>query len=168
MTLSKLLKNTDILSVQGNIDVKVSGIAFDSKTVKPGDVFVCIKGFKADGHDYALNALEKGAVAIVAERSIADVAATVAIVKDARRALSFMAAEFYCHPYHKFCLIGITGTNGKTTTTYLVKSILESVGQKVGLIGTNQNMIGDEVIPSHHTTPDSLELMQLFAKMWCQ
>ena len=165
MTLSKLLKNTDILSVQGNIDVKVSGIAFDSKTVKPGDVFVCIKGFKADGHDYALNALEKGAVAIVAERSIADVAATVAIVKDARRALSFMAAEFYCHPYHKFCLIGITGTNGKTTTTYLVKSILESVGQKVGLIGTNQNMIGDEVIPSHHTTPDSLELMQLFDRM---
>lgn len=165
MTLSGLLKNVEIKEAQGNIDIKVSGIAFDSKKVKPGDVFVCISGFKTDGHIFAEAALENGAVAIVAEKPIENTAATVAVVENTRFALANMAAEYFEHPYQKFKLIGITGTNGKTTTTYLVKTILESMGKKVGLIGTNQNMIGDEVIPSHHTTPDSLELMQLFDRM---
>ena len=165
MTLSKLLENIDIIDVQGNIDVKVSGIAFNSQEVKPGDVFVCISGFKTDGHTYADDALERGAVAIVAEKSLESIAATVVVVQNTRLALANMAAVYFDHPYRKFRLIGITGTNGKTTTTYLVKNILESCGQKVGLIGTNQNMIGDEVIPSHHTTPDSLELMRLFDRM---
>jgi len=165
MTLSQLLSDVEILSVQGNIVVKISGIAFDSREVKPGDVFVCVTGFKSDGHDYAENALEKGAVAIIAEKEIKETAATTVVVKNTRYALSCAAAEFYDHPYKKFKLFGVTGTNGKTTTTYLVKSILENCGHKVGLIGTNQNMIGNEVIPSHHTTPDSLELMQLFDRM---
>ncbi len=165
MVLSELLAGVKILQVQGNIDVRVSGIAFNSGEVKPGDVFVCIKGFKTDGHDFACDALERGAVAIIAEKEIEGSAATTVIVENTRFALSVVAAAFYDHPYKKFRLIGVTGTNGKTTTTYLVKSILESKGQKVGLIGTNQNMIGDEVIPSHHTTPDSLELMQLFSRM---
>ena len=165
MTLSSLLKDVEIVEFQGNIDVKVSGIAFDSKKVKPGDVFVCISGFKTDGHIFAKAALENGAVAIVAERVIPNTAVTVAVVKNTRYALAHMAAEYYKHPYREFKLIGITGTNGKTTTTYLVKTIMESLGQKVGLIGTNQNIIGDESIPSRHTTPDSLELMQLFDRM---
>ncbi len=165
MTLSQLLSDVDIISVQGNIDVKISGIAFDSRDVKPGDVFVCIKGYKSDGHDYAENALEKGAVAIIAEKEMSETAATTVVVENTRYALSSVAAEFYDHPFKKFKLIGVTGTNGKTTTTYLVKSILENCGHRVGLIGTNQNMIGSEVIPSHHTTPDSLELMQLFDRM---
>lgn len=165
MTLSKLLSNTKITGMQGNIDVKVSGIAFNSAEVKPGDVFVCISGFKTDGHIYAKDALEKGAVAIVAEKPLEDTAATVVYVENTRLAFAHMAAEYYEYPFRKFRLIGITGTNGKTTTTYLVKAILESCGHKVGLIGTNQNMIGDEVIPSHHTTPDALELMKLFARM---
>lgn len=165
MTLAKLLENVEILSSQGNIEAKVSGIAFNSAEVKAGDVFVCIPGFKTDGHDYAASALEKGAIAIVAQRPIEETAATVVIVENTRYALAQMAAEFYDHPHRKFNLVGITGTNGKTTTTYLVKRILESCGQKVGLIGTNQNMIGEEVIPSHHTTPDSLELMMLFDRM---
>ncbi len=165
MTLSKLLGNLKIIEIQGNIDIKVSGIAFDSQKVKPGDVFVCITGFKTDGHKYAYDALEKGAVAIVAEHPLDDTAATVVVVENTRLALANMAAEFFEHPYRNFKLIGVTGTNGKTTTTYLVKAILENAGKKVGLIGTNQNMIGDEVIPSHHTTPDSLELMQLFDRM---
>ncbi len=165
MTLSKLLEDVDIISTQGNIDIKISGIAFNSSEVKPGDVFVCITGFKTDGHIYAQDALEKGAVAIVAEKDIEDTAATVVRVKNTRPALARMAAVYYEHPYKKFRLIGITGTNGKTTTTYLLKSILENKGKKVGLIGTNQNMIGDEIIPSHHTTPDSLELMRLFKHM---
>ena len=165
MTLSQLLSDVEIVSVQGNIDVKISGIAFDSREVKPGDVFVCIKGYNVDGHDYAEKALEKGAVAIIAEKEISGTAATTVVVKNTRYALSYAAAEFYDHPYKKFKLFGVTGTNGKTTTTYLVKSVLENCGHQVGLIGTNQNMIGNEVIPSRHTTPDSLELMQLFDRM---
>lgn len=165
MTLSKLLKNTEIITCQGNIDIKVSGIAFNSRDVKPGNVFVCISGFKTDGHQYAQDALERGAVAIVAERELEEVAATQVVVKNSRLALAHMAGVYYDYPFKKFCLIGVTGTNGKTTTTYLVKTILESCGQKVGLIGTNQNMIGSAIIPSHHTTPDSLELTQLFDRM---
>ncbi len=165
MTLSNLLENVKITNVQGNIDIKISGIAFNSLDVKPGDVFVCIHGFKTDGHQYAQDALERGAVAVVAEKTVEDTAATVVLVEDTRLALAHMAAVFYDHPYKKFRLIGVTGTNGKTTTTYLLKSILENKGKKVGLIGTNQNMIGNEVIPSHHTTPDSLELMKLFRHM---
>lgn len=165
MTLSELLTNVDIVESQGNIDVKISGIAFNSTEVKPGDVFVCITGFKTDGHAFANDALERGAVAVIAEKKIEGTAATTVIVKNTRLALAYAAAEFYGHPYRKFRLVGVTGTNGKTTTTYLVKSVLESCGQKVGLIGTNQNMIGDTVIPSHHTTPDSLELMRLFDQM---
>jgi len=165
MTLAKLLDGVEIIESWGNIDVKISGISFNSNEVKPGDVFVCIKGFKTDGHDYACDALEKGAVAIIAQRRIEETAATTVVVENTRYALSCIAAAFYDHPYRKFRLIGVTGTNGKTTTTYLIKAILESCGQTVGLIGTNQNMIGDTVIPSHHTTPDSLELMRLFDQM---
>ena len=165
MLLSQLLRDVEIIDAWGNIDTKISGVAFNSQEVKPGDVFVCIKGFKTDGHDYAEDALEKGAVAIVAEKPLEETAATTVVVKDTRFALSCIAAAFYDYPYKKFRLIGITGTNGKTTTTYLVKSILESCGETVGLIGTNQNMIGNQVIPAHHTTPDSLELMRLFDQM---
>ncbi len=165
MVLAELLKEVELVDVQGNINLKVSGIAFNSKEVKPGDVFVCITGFKSDGHKYASDALERGAIAIVAEKPIEETAVTTIIVKNTRYALSCMAAAFYGYPYRKFRLIGITGTNGKTTTTYLVKSILEKAGQLVGLIGTNQNMIGETVIPAKHTTPDSLELMRLFNRM---
>ena len=165
MTLSELLEGLEVTETQGNIGVKISGIAFNSNEVKPGYVFVCIEGFKADGHDFAADALEKGAVAIVAQKKIQDVAATMVIVPNTRLALAKIAAIYYGHPYKEFTLMGVTGTNGKTTTTYLVKTILENCGQKVGLVGTNQNMIGDEIIPSHHTTPDSLELMELFRKM---
>lgn len=165
MTLADLLKNVEIKQVQGNTGIKIAGIAYNSREVKPGDVFVCISGFNTDGHRYAADALERGAVAVVAERPIEETAAAFVEVKNTRLALSQMAAVYYDYPYRKFKLIGVTGTNGKTTTTYLIKAVLESCGHKVGLIGTNQNMIGDTVIPSHHTTPDSLELMQLFNRM---
>jgi len=165
MTLSDLLNGVEIIASYGNIETKVSGIAFNSKEVKPGDVFVCITGFKSDGHDFVPDALEKGAVAIIAERNLEGVAATTVVVKNTRYVLSCIAAAFYDYPYKKFRLFGVTGTNGKTTTTYLVKSILENQGALVGLIGTNQNMIGETVIPTKHTTPDSLELMRLFDRM---
>lgn len=165
MKLSDLLTGVEILEVAGNIDTKISGIAFNSKEVKPGDVFICIVGFKSDGHDYVQDALEKGAVAIIAQKPLEGIAATTVVVSNTRYALSCVAAAFYDYPYKKFKLFGVTGTNGKTTTTYLVKSILENKGQLVGLIGTNQNMIGETVIPTKHTTPDALELMRLFDRM---
>lgn len=165
MTLSDLIKDIDVIALHGSSAVKISGIAFNSQEVKPGDVFVCISGFKTDGHKYAPQAIERGAVAIIAERELEETAAATVIVENTRLALAKAAAAYYDYPNRKFKLIGVTGTNGKTTTTYLVKSILENCGQKVGLIGTNQNMIGDSVLPSKHTTPDSLELMQLFSDM---
>ena len=126
---------------------------------------MCITGFKTDGHAYAESAVASGAAAIIAEKDLSALGVTCVVVKNSRKAMAVAAAEFYGHPDESFKLIGITGTNGKTTTTYLVKSVLEAMGKKVGLIGTNQNMIGNEIIPSKHTTPDSLELMQLFALM---
>ena len=165
MKLSELLKNVEVKELIGSDQMSIGGISFDSRTVKPGDVFICISGFQTDGHKFAPMAVEKGAVAVIAERDISELGVTCVVVDNARKAMALVSAEFYGHPQNKFCLIGITGTNGKTTTTYLVKSVLEAMGKKVGLIGTNQNMIGTEIIPSKHTTPDSLELMKLFAKM---
>lgn len=165
MKLEELLKEVEVERIIGSDKCKVSGISFNSKETKAGDLFICIKGFKTDGHNYAEMAVEKGAVVVVAEHEIENVAVTTVIVKDSRLAMAHIAAAYYGYPAKNLKLIGITGTNGKTTSTYLVKSILESFGKKVGLIGTNQNMIEDRIIPSSHTTPDSLELMQLFKDM---
>jgi len=165
MKLSSILQNVKIEKIIGNTDINISGIAFNSSEVKAGYVFVCIKGFKTDGHMYAQDAIDKGAVAIIGEYVPENIASNMIIVENSRCALAEISAAFYNYPYKKFKLIGITGTNGKTTTTYLVKSVLEHNGFKVGLIGTNQNMIGNTIIPSKHTTPDSLELMNLFSKM---
>ncbi|MEG2583111.1 MAG: UDP-N-acetylmuramoyl-L-alanyl-D-glutamate--2,6-diaminopimelate ligase [Oscillospiraceae bacterium] len=165
MKLVELLKGIDVKSVSGSTQMSISGICFDSSEIKPGNLFVCIPGFKTDGHKYAPDAIKKGASAIIAERDLGDIGVTCVIVENARCTLAYLAANFYDYSNAKFKLIGVTGTNGKTTTTYLIKSILEEFGNKVGLIGTNQNMIGDVVIPSKHTTPDSLQLMQLFRTM---
>lgn len=162
MTLSELLKDVNIKKIDGGGSMKISGIACDSRKVKPGNVFVCITGYETDGHKYAKSAVENGAVAVVAEHDLPTVDVPCVIVDNTRKAMSEMAATFYDYPYKKFKLIGITGTNGKTTTTYLIKSILEHLGKKVGLIGTNQNMIGDMIMETSRTTPDSLEVMQLF------
>lgn len=165
MKLSDIIKDVEVKEIVGTLNVNISGIAFSSLDVKPGYVFVCIKGLKADGHDYIQQALDSGAVAVVCERKVSDIASNMVIVGNSRLALAQISASYYNYPYKKFKLIGITGTNGKTTTTYLVKSVLEHNGYKVGLIGTNQNMIGNEIIPSHHTTPESLDLMKLFDYM---
>lgn len=162
MKLSELLENIDVLDIKGVTDMNISGITFNSKEVKPGYLFVCIKGFTTDGHSFARNAIDAGAVAILAEHFIEGIDASTVVVKDTRAAAGMMTAKFYDYPFRKFRLIGVTGTNGKTTTTYLVKSILEDKGYKVGLIGTNQNLIGNKVIPAERTTPDFIELMQLF------
>ncbi len=165
MTLEKLLENVDVEEVIGGGKVKVSGLTFNSKEVAAGNVFICVSGFKTDGHKYAADAVDAGAVAVVAEHELPDMEVPVVMVKNTRLATAQLAAAFYDYPFKRFKLIGVTGTNGKTTSTYLIKSILEAQGKKVGLIGTNQNIIGKEIIPAKHTTPDSIELMQLFTKM---
>ncbi len=165
MNLSALLEGIEVQEIIGNPQLAVTGIAFDSRAVQPGNLFVCISGFESDGHDFAPMAIEKGASVIVAEKDLRELGVTCVLVENSRAALAQLAANYYGHPEEKFCLLGITGTNGKTTVTYLIKSVLEAMGKKVGLIGTNQNMIGNEIIPSKKTTPDSLELMRLFSKM---
>lgn len=148
-------------------NIEITGIAYDSRKVSEGNLFVCIKGYETDGHKYAASAAANGAAVIVAEDKI-DVDVPVVYVESSRKAIAELAAEFYGHPAEKLSLIGITGTNGKTTITYLVKSILEAAGKSVGVIGTNQNIIGDKLLLTKSTTPttpNALELQQLFCEM---
>lgn len=153
--------------IDKNGDIEITGIVYDSRAVSAGNVFVCVKGYNQDGHLYAKAAEEKGAAAIVAEDKV-DVSIPVFYTNNSRRMLAKMAADFYHHPSEKFKLIGVTGTNGKTTITYLVKNILETAGKRVGVIGTNNNVIGDKVLLTQSntpTTPNSLELQKLFAEL---
>ena len=158
------MKLNEILSLT-DFDIEVSGISYNSKLTKPGDVFVAITGFKTDGHKYAKNAVESGAVCIVCEYQPEGVDVPCIIVENSRKALAEMACNFYGNPTKKLKLIGVTGTNGKTTVTYLVKTILEANGEKVGLMGTNKNMIGDKDYHTERTTPESLEMQEFFADM---
>lgn len=164
MRLSELL---DKRYLNGINDIEITGVAYDSRSVEAGNVFVCIKGFSTDGHLYAASAAERGAAVIVAEDKI-DVPVPVVYVKNSRKVIAQMAARFYHNPSGNFALIGVTGTNGKTTITYLLKSILEAAGKRVGVIGTNQNIIGDKVLVTQSTTPttpNALELQKLFSEM---
>ncbi len=148
-------------------DIEITGIAYDSRVASAGNVFVCIKGFEADGHKYAQMAVDNGASVIVAQDRI-DVSVPVWYVDDSRKKIAELACKFYDNPSRKFKLIGVTGTNGKTTITYLIKSIIEAAGMRIGVIGTNQNVIGDKVLVTQSTTPttpNALELQQLFDEM---
>lgn len=148
-------------------DIEITGIAYDSRQVLPGYAFVCISGFETDGHKYTDAAIKNGATLIVAEAKV-DSAVPVCYVNDTRKTLADMSCAFYENPSKSFKLIGVTGTNGKTTVTYLVKSILAQAGAEVGIIGTNQNIIGDKVLLTKSntpTTPNSLELQKIFAEM---
>ena len=166
MKLKDLLAGITPLSVSADLETEISRISYDSRTTAPGDVFVAMTGFATDGHAYIPKALAAGAAAVVCERIPEGGDIPCVQVEDARRALAVMAANFYGHPADDMTMVAVTGTNGKTTTTYLVKAILErELGARVGLIGTNQDMIGDEVIPTERTTPESLELQELFARM---
>lgn len=161
MKLSELLKNIKVKNEY--TDREVCEVTADSRQVKEGYLFVCIKGATFDGHNAAAEMLEKGAAAVVAERDLG--LDGQIIVDNTRDAYSAICANFFGNPADELKLIGLTGTNGKTTTTFLIKQILENVGKKVGLVGTVQNMVGDEIYPAHYTTPDPHELQSLFRKM---
>ena len=161
MKLSEILKGIDVKNAYSDVDVL--DVTQDSRLVKEGSLFVCIRGAAFDGHNVAAEMLEKGAAAIVVER---DLGLDKQIIVDNSRAVySPICSNFFNNPADKLKLIGLTGTNGKTTTTFLIKQILENVGKKVGLIGTVQNMIGDKIYPAKFTTPDPYELQKLFAMM---
>ena len=166
MKLKDLLKGISPLSATADPETEIARISYDSRTTAAGDLFVAMTGFAADGHAYIPKAMAAGAAAVVCERAPAEGNVPYVRVDDARRALAVMAANYYGHPADDMTMVAVTGTNGKTTTTYLLKAILEQeAGAKVGLIGTNQDMIGDQVIPTERTTPESLELQELFARM---
>jgi UDP-N-acetylmuramoyl-L-alanyl-D-glutamate--2,6-diaminopimelate ligase len=166
MLLAELVRGLNITNVKGEENIEIKGVAYDSRKVGKGYVFVCIDGMTTDGHDYATEALENGAAALIVQKDI-EVSGelTVLCTDDTRKALAYVSDRFYGHPSGRFRLIGITGTKGKTTTTFMIKAILEAAGRKVGLIGTLGTRIGDRELHSEHTTPESLELQRLFSEM---
>jgi UDP-N-acetylmuramoyl-L-alanyl-D-glutamate--2,6-diaminopimelate ligase len=165
--LLTVLKSEAALPPEG-LDREVLDIAHDSRKVRPGSLFVAVRGFHSDGHQFIPQAVQQGAAAIVAEGSHNDAVSRetpLIVVDDSRQALALLAAAFYGHPSQKLTLVGITGTNGKTTTTYLIKSIIEAAGRKAGLIGTIDYRVGDKVYPAPNTTPESLDLQRFLAEM---
>ncbi|MBP2639511.1 MAG: murE 2 [Firmicutes bacterium] len=161
--LTSLLPNA---AVDGDIAIEITSITHDSREVVPGTLFVCLTGAKADGHDYIAQARKQGAAAVLVEKPVDDVdGLTVITVKDTRSAMQITAPAFFDYPARKMRLIGVTGTNGKTTTTHILRSILSNAGFKVGLIGTIHTLIGDQVFPMKNTTPDVIDLQALLAKM---
>ncbi|MGL5765518.1 MAG: Mur ligase family protein, partial [Sarcina sp.] len=166
MLLKDLLKNLSYKVIQGNDDIIIENVCYDNRKVKTNDIFVCVKGFKVDGHKFALGAIENGASTVVVSDDI-DLPSEVTVIKvaDTRKALAVISSNFFDNPKDKIKLIGITGTNGKTTSAFIIKSILEKAGKKVGLIGTIANYIGDKKIETERTTPESFELHELFKQM---
>lgn len=166
MKLWKLLERVTYTCLQGELDTEVTAVVNDSRKVTEGALFFCIRGAVTDGHKYAADVVEKGAGVLVVEEPVeAPEHVTVIQVRDTRMAMALIGAAWYEYPADKLKVIGITGTKGKTTSTYMVKSILEAAGYKVGLIGTIEAIIGDEVIPASNTTPESLTIQEYFSRM---
>lgn len=166
MKICEMLGNIKFQLVQGSLETDVSNLCYDSRKVSNGSAFVCIKGLNSDGHDYVQRAVEMGASVIVAEHTTEAVdCAALILVKDSREALAVMSAAWFGNPAAKLKTIGITGTKGKTTTSYMVYSILKSAGRKCGLMGTIETIIGDEHIHASNTTPESYILQEYLARM---
>ena len=166
--LRTLLEGIKHELLQGTKDVPVTGICMDSRKVTEGNLFICISGYQSDGHDFIPKALEAGATSLVVEKDV-DVPddITVVKVKDGRVALALLSAAWYEHPSKDMCVIGLTGTKGKTTTAHMIKKILEEAGKKVGMIGTNGAFIGDEkvAVEIKNTTPESFDLQHILRIM---
>lgn len=166
MKLTDLLKKLDYTCTQGSLDKEIDTVAYDSRKVTANTLFVCVKGAVVDGHTFAQQVVNNGAVALVVENDV-DVPKNITVikVKNTRYALACISAEYFGNPADKLKVIGITGTKGKTTTTYLVKSILENAGHKCGLVGTIETIIGEKSIKANNTTPESYILQQYFKEM---
>jgi UDP-N-acetylmuramoyl-L-alanyl-D-glutamate--2,6-diaminopimelate ligase len=166
MELTKLIEGLDILDIQGTTNKQISRIVYDSRRAVPGALFVCVDGFKTDGHKFIQSAIDNGATTFLVQKDVPAIDdITIIKVPDTRYALAHVSAVFFEHPSRDFTLLGITGTKGKTTITYMIKSILEQADQMVGLIGTVANIIGSEKMPAQRTTPESLDLQEVFDNM---
>ena len=168
MKLTQLLEKLEYELIQGTLEKEITGVVYDSRKVTEGCLFLCICGANFDGHQFATQVAEKGAAVLVVSRDIEGVEDQgVAVVKvaDTRYAMAFISAAWFGYPAEKMKVIGVTGTKGKTTTTYLVKSILENAGHRVGLVGTIEVIIGEEHIHAVNTTPESYLLQEYFARM---
>jgi UDP-N-acetylmuramoyl-L-alanyl-D-glutamate--2,6-diaminopimelate ligase len=169
ITLTQLLAalrgQVEILEQRGDASCPVHAITDDSRAVTGGSLFIAVKGERVDGHGFVEHAVKAGAVGVVAQASVASGSLPFVRVTDSRKALGLLGSRFYGDPSKRLKMIGVTGTNGKTTTTYLCKALLESIGQRVGLIGTVAYEIGQETIPASHTTPGALDLQALLSKM---
>ena len=165
MKLSELLRGLDVLAMTADPETEITGVSYDSRTTEPGNLYVAVVGYATDGHKYISGAVEKGASVVLCQ-TVPEGKIPYVQVEDSRLALAKLGANWFGHPAKELTLIGVTGTNGKTTVTYLLKSVLEkTLGAKVGLIGTIQNMIGSEVIETERTTPESFEVQKLFRQM---
>ena len=163
-----LLKGLSYECIRGSLDKNISEVVYDSRKITKDCLFICICGYNMDGHSFAFEAAQKGAAVLVVQKDVelpkeSDV--TVIRVENTRYAMAFISAAYFGHPADRMKIIGITGTKGKTTTTYLIKSILESAGYKVGLVGTIETIIGEKHIPARNTTPESFVLQQYFREM---
>lgn len=165
MKISKLLEQVAVVKIQGDTDIRISNINFDSRKIESGHLFVAIKGTASDGHDFIKMAVEKGAVAVICEQIPQGINTTFIQVKDAAEALAQVAAAWNDFPSSKLTLVGVTGTNGKTTTATLLYELFRALGHKVGLLSTVCNYIDDEAVLATHTTPNPLELNALLAQM---
>lgn len=165
MKLRELIKNLSIIEMNADAELEISGVSYDSRKTEKGDMFVAIRGFEADGHKFIPKAVENGAAVILCEeKPSCDI--PYVLVSDSRYGLAIVSRDFFGDPASEMTMIGITGTSGKTSSSYLIKHLLESkLDAKVGLIGTNGNMIGDEFLHTEHTTPESYELHKLFRHM---
>lgn len=171
MKISESLSKLSYTLLAGDRDASVREVVYDSRKAVPDGVFVCMKGSRRDSHDYIPQVLEAGVTVLVVEKELEDLpcalpeGVTVFKVDNAREALAHLSAARFGYPARKLTCIGVTGTKGKTTTTYMIKAILEAAGKKAGLIGTAGAVIGDRTWPTINTTPESYELHQYFAKM---
>ena len=174
MNVLESLKETESTLVFGNREAEASEVVYDSRKAGKGAVFVCIKGTKVDSHDFIPQVIEQGCRCLVAEESLERITGragrlpedmTVIQVGNGREALAHLSAARFGYPAEKMVCIGVTGTKGKTTTTYMIKAVLEAAGKKVGLIGTAGAVIGDKTYPTLNTTPESYELETYFARM---
>ena len=163
--LASVRGKVEVLEQRGNLDVTVTSMTDDSRAVTKGSLFVAVKGERVDGHDFIENAKQAGAAAVVAQRPVETGSLSYVRVSDSRKALGWLGSRFHDDPSARLTMVGITGTNGKTTTTYLCKALLEGTGRRVGLIGTVAYQIGTETIPASNTTPGALDLQRLLAKM---
>lgn len=164
-SLATLILDLDTIDIIGSIDVEIKGIVNDSREVKPGYLFVAIKGYSHDGHSFVAQAVRAGAIALVTEKHLPNIPVTQVVVNDARVAQAFLACGFYGHPSRRLKIIGVTGTNGKTTTTFMIDSILQAAGKRTAVMGTLYVKVGDEIRATKNTTPDSLVCQSLLGEI---